>query len=268
MKLNMVKSIPFHSLINASEYAHPRSKSTIQACKEIYLQHFVHVSVHSHENASSQPGPTYTMKSKLHARQFQEDDVEFFLPGTSISTSPSSSPSLLSFCSSSSPNGEAPMRDLWKFLYRFAAPMFGYPIDSLIMASSSSSESIIMVDPTEGPTISPISSSSSTSRGARSLRRVPSTRSSSEELVDKESGGLNRASGKVGDENGSSLKSADGNAAPRSSLLSSSNPAITNGLLGHWELELSLLSFCRVSCPSFSLFSVACCFCAASRAAS
>lgn len=160
------------------------------------------------------------------------------------------------------------MRDCLKSLYRFA-PRFGYPKDSLMMASSSSSESVIMLDPTDGPTISPISSSSSsTSRGARSLRRVPSNRSSSEELVERESGGLKRASGKVGDEKGSSLKSADGNAAPCSSLLpSSSNPAITNGLL-HCELLFSLLSFpCSLFPPSFSPFSAAC-FCAANRAAS
>lgn len=168
-----------------------------------------------------------------------KQSLQGFLPGTRISTSPSSSPSLLS--SWSSPKGDSPERDLRKFLYR-PGPRFGYPRDSLMIASSSSSESIIS-DPRDGPTISPMSSSSSTSRGTRSLRRAPCDRpspSSSDELVDKESGGLNPDSGNVGDEKVSSLcvgaKSVDGKAdlaGESAPSPSSSSPAITNGFEGH-----------------------------------
>ena len=147
-----------------------------------------------------------------------------------------------------------------------------------MMASSSSSDESIMPDPPDGPTISPMSSSSSsTSRGARSLPRArpESSSPSSEEFEDNESGGLNPDSAKGGEENGASLdRSVEGNAAPAGELCpsaSSSNPAITKGLVCHctsvpWGFECSdSRSF---SSPSFSPFSAACAFCLANRAAS
>ncbi|PLB35094.1 uncharacterized protein BDW47DRAFT_68301 [Aspergillus candidus] len=208
-----------------------------------------------------------------------QSDTEGFRPGTRISTSPSSSPSLLSFWSSpSSSKGDAPARDRRKVLYR-SAPRSGYPRDSFMMASSSSSDESFMPDPPDGPTISPMSSSSSssTSRGARPLprARAESSSPSSEEFEDKESGGLNPDSAKGGEENGASLdRSVEGNAAPAGELCpsaSSSNPAMTKGLVCHWTsvpwgFECSETR--SLSSPSCSPFSAACAFCFANRAAS
>lgn len=207
--------------------------------------------------------PGYTRIYRIY-----HEDIEFFLPGTNISTNPSSSPSLLSFCPSSSPYGD-PAYSLNRF-----APRLGYPSDSLMIASSSSSESAAIIDvPTEGPTISPISSSSSSSPPAAWLPRCwfCCCCCSSGELAENEPGGLNRVSGKVG-EKGSSLNSDGGNPDSWSSVFpSSSRPAITNGFCA-----LELPSVCSSSLSSSSSSSssssfsslVACCFCAASRAAS
>lgn len=146
-----------------------------------------------------------------------------------------------------------------------------------MIASSSSSESIIP-EPTDklGPTISPISSSSSsTSRGTRTVRLTDSVRPSphsSEELVDKESGGLKPASGKGDDKKMSSRLDdwkLDGNVAAEGDsplLPSSSIPAITNGLEGHWSSALSLPCVPASPSSSPSALSEACCFWA-SRAA-
>lgn len=136
------------------------------------------------------------------------------------------------------------------------------------MASSSSSESMPAM---LGATISPISSSSSsTSRGTRSPRRIDSawpSPSSSDEF-EKESGGLKPVPWKSEAKAASAFepKSVFGNAELLPSA-SSSIPAMTNGLLGHCESLLA--ASCGLSeSPSPSAFSLANCFWAASRAAS
>lgn len=121
-----------------------------------------------------------------------------------------------------------------------------------------------------GPTISPISSSSSssTSSGTRTWRLTDAawpSPSSSEELVDRESGGLNPEFWNVGECLAfAEPKSLFGNAELPPSA-SSSIPAITKGLVGQVDSWSSVSSpLVSLSPSGFSDFS----FWAARRAAS